>query len=267
MKLKKIIVSLFSILLFIALTFVLVSYPPATALCNPPSKKIEAIKLESGKFKSYPGFGIALPDNYDVHGIDVSRHQKNIDWENVANSFDKNIGISFAFIKATEGRTVSDDYFNYNWKQCKKHNILRGAYHFFRPHLTAEEQANHFFRTVTIDKEDLPPVLDIEVRGSGSPTTLKRKVKRWLVLAEKQYGVTPIIYTNFSFYKNYFSGKEFAKYPMWIAHYQTEDLNNKLSNWNFWQHNESGKVSGIKSGVDFNVFNGTYDELLKLCKK
>lgn len=244
------------------LVLTLVTYPPASAVGKMVARKVGVMKSPS-----YPGFGISLPENYDVHGIDVSRHQRNIDWEAVSNMFDNNVGISFAFIKATEGRSITDDYFNQNWKECKKNNILRGAYHFYRPHLTADEQFNLFTRSVKLDREDLPPVLDVEVRGSSSPAVFKRKVKRWLVLAEKHYGVTPIVYTNFSLYRKYFTGKEFAKYPMWIAHYATNDLNRKLSDWHFWQHNESGKVNGIRGGVDFNVFNGTYDELLRLCKK
>jgi hypothetical protein len=68
-------------------------------------------------------------------------------------------------------------------------------------------------------------------------------------------------------YKHYFSGKEFEKYPFWIAHYATSDLNEKTTTWHFWQHSEAGKVNGIRGGVDFNVFNGNYDQLLDLCKK
>jgi lysozyme len=261
MKSIKILSNSFIAFVFLALVFLLISYPPAKAVCNTITKRLGITS------PSYPGFGINLPGNYEIHGIDVSRHQRDIDWEAVSNMFDEQIGVSFAFIKATEGRTVGDDYFDYNWKQCKKNNILRGAYHFFRPHLTAEEQANFFFSKVKLDREDLPPVLDIEIKGSASPAVLKSKVKRWLVLTEKHYGITPIIYTNYFFYKNYFSGKEFEKYPFWIAHYQTLDLNEKTTTWNFWQHNEKGKVNGIRGGVDFNVFKGNYDDLLGLCKK
>jgi len=261
MKSIKILSNSFLAFVFLALVFLLISYPPAKAVCNTITKRLGITS------PSYPGFGINLPGNYEIHGIDVSRHQRDIDWEAVSNMFDDQIGVSFAFIKATEGRTVGDDYFDYNWKQCKKNNILRGAYHFFRPHLTAEEQANFFFSKVKLAREDLPPVLDIEIKGSASPAVLKSKVKRWLVLTERHYGITPIIYTNYFFYKNYFSGKEFEKYPFWIAHYQTLDLNEKTTTWNFWQHNEKGKVNGIRGGVDFNVFKGNYDDLLGLCKK
>lgn len=245
------------------LGFILISYPPVKAVCNPVSKKLFSKKHRNNS----PGFGIWLPEEYEVHGIDVSRHQRQIDWSDVSQSGNEEVSISFAFIKATEGRTVKDDYFPYNWRECKRNNILRGAYHFFRPHLTAEEQAQFFFNNVKLEKEDLPPVLDIEMKGSASPKTLRIKLKRWLVLVEKHYGMTPIIYTNYAFYKHYLQGKEFEKYPLWLAHYATSDLNSKVTGWHFWQHNESGKVEGIRGGVDFNVFKGNFEDLLRLCKR
>jgi lysozyme len=132
---------------------------------------------------SYPAFGIDLPGEYDLHGIDVSRHQRNIDWEAVSKMKHKDITIQFAFIKASEGRTVADDYFAENWKDCKEAGILRGAYHFYRPHLTANDQAKLFFTQLTkLEKGDLAPVLDIEVYGKGDRNTLKKNLKKWLVL-------------------------------------------------------------------------------------
>jgi lysozyme len=245
-----------------AITFTVAGF---LVLAYPPVAKSSAAKSE--KKVDYPGFGIWLPPDYEVHGIDVSRHQGRINWESVSEHTHNNIGINFAFIKASEGRSIRDNYFNENWEAAKEQNILRGAYHFFRPHLTAEEQFNLFKSQVKIEREDLPPVLDIELRGSCPPERLRRNVKRWLVLAEKQYNVTPILYTSYFFYKNYFSGPEFKRYPLWIAHYATDNLNRLTENWHFWQHNESGRVKGIRGDVDFNVFNGGYDELLRLCKK
>ena len=54
-------------------------------------------------FVRYPAFGIPVPVNYSIHGIDVSHHQAAINWTDVKNMKDKNIKIGFAFIKATEG--------------------------------------------------------------------------------------------------------------------------------------------------------------------
>ncbi|MCA0428084.1 MAG: glycoside hydrolase family 25 protein [Bacteroidetes bacterium] len=258
MKKKRIVIAVSSSLAMLLAGFLLVTYPPNQAISKVTS---------SLRSSFYPGFGIWLPPDYDVHGIDVSRHQRRIDWEAVSTHTHNNVSINFAFIKASEGRTVKDNFFDENWKSAKDNNILRGAYHFFRPHLTADEQFLLFKSRVKLEKEDLPPVLDVEMRGSTPPARMKKNVKRWLELAEKHYGVTPILYTSYSFYKNYFSGKEFKKYPLWIAHYATEDLNRLTDKWNFWQHNESGRVKGIRGDVDFNVFKGDYDDLLKLCKK
>jgi lysozyme len=217
---------------------------------------------------SYPSFGIDLPDDYEMHGIDVSRHQRDIDWDAVSKMKHKDISITFAFIKASEGRTVVDDYFKKNWEGAKDAGLMRGAYHFYRPHLTAEEQFKLFKRMVPkLEKGDLAPVLDIEVYGSGSKAVLKKNLKKWLVMAEKHYGVTPIIYTNYGFYKHLLTGAEFKKYPLWIAHYRTPDLNYKLSNWHFWQHSDRGRVNGIRGTVDFNVFNGDVEDIKKFIKK
>lgn len=217
---------------------------------------------------SYPTFGVEIPSEYNIHGIDVSRHQRNIDWDAVSKMNHKEVSVDFAFIKASEGRTVVDEYFKENWKEVKKAGIMRGAYHFYRPHLTADEQTALFFRQVPkLEKGDLPPVLDIELKGSCPPARLKKNLKRWLVLTEKHYGMTPIIYTNYGFYKSYLTGKEFKKYPLWIAHYKTPDLNVKISSWHFWQHTDRAKINGIRGGVDFNVFKGEEEDLAKLCKK
>ena len=101
MKVKRVILGSLSVLAVFVLCFVLVSYPTFKAVCRNVASKIH--KTFS---PTYPGWGISLPDNYEVHGIDVSRHQREIDWNAVSATKNDNISISFAFIKATEGRTV-----------------------------------------------------------------------------------------------------------------------------------------------------------------
>ena len=74
-------------------------------------------------------------------------------------------------------------------------------------------------------------------------------------MVEYYYGVKPIIYTNVDFYSRNL-GKEFNSYPLWAAHYYQYDTPRIERNWDFWQHSEEGRVNGILSKVDFNVFNG-----------
>src|SRR5690606_5446683 len=81
----------------------------------------------------YPGFEIKIPGGYTIHGIDVSRYQQNINWQQVKKMEVKGVKIGFAFIKATEGRFHVDSKFRNNWENARKNNIPTGAYHFFIP--------------------------------------------------------------------------------------------------------------------------------------
>ena len=87
--------------------------------------------INKPKFVRYPAFGIDIPVNYEIHGIDVSRYQYNIDWKAVEAMQDQEVKIGFAFIKATEGVSLKDKKFRKNWEECKNVDIKRGAYHFF----------------------------------------------------------------------------------------------------------------------------------------
>src|SRR5882757_6803623 len=54
-------------------------------------------------FKHYTEYGIDIPRNYSIHGIDVSKHQGIISWKDVKEMQVQDVKIDFAFIKATEG--------------------------------------------------------------------------------------------------------------------------------------------------------------------
>lgn len=203
----------------------------------------------------YPGFQIAIPPGYTIHGIDVSRYQRTVNWKEVKDMKDGEVKIGFAFIKATEGIGNVDDQFRRNWLKAEEQNICKGAYHFFIAGKSGKKQAGNFIEIVNLKKGDLPPVLDIEQAYGVPPTELKKEIEEWLSTVEKQYGIKPVIYTNIDFYKNYLQN-DFDDYPIWIAHYLQPEKPRIERKWSFWQHNESGRVNGIKTPVDFNVFSG-----------
>jgi lysozyme len=167
----------------------------------------------------------------------------------------KNIKIGFAFVKATEGLDDSDKYFKYNWKKLNEANIPRGAYLFFLATKSGTKQAANFIKTVQLQKGDLPPVLDVEELYGVPSATMRLRVKECLNTLEQHYKVKPIIYSYANFYES-FLGKEFDDYPLWVAHYFETEKPRIARNWQFWQHNENGKVNGITTKVDFNVFKG-----------
>jgi lysozyme len=116
-------------------------------------------------------------------------------------------------------------------------------------------QAENFIDKVKLESGDFPPVLDIEQMNGTSAAVIKKEAMKWLEVVENYYQVKPIIYTNLDFYNRNF-GSEFDKYPLWIAHYYQLEKPRIDRGWMFWQHSDEGRVNGIGSKVDFNVFNG-----------
>lgn len=211
--------------------------------------------LKQPHFVRYPEFGIEMPSNFPIHGIDVSRYQKYIDWDEVKAMQVENIQINFAFIKATEGLGSVDMYYTRNWGKAQNARIVRGAYHYFLATKSGRAQAQNFINVVELEKGDLPPVLDVEQTFGVPVDKLKKNVKEFIETVEQYYGVIPIIYTNVDFYNLYLKG-DFDKYPLWVAHYLTKERPRITRDWLFWQHSEEGRVNGILHKVDFNVFNG-----------
>lgn len=212
-------------------------------------------KSRKSRFVRYPAFGISIPEEYPIHGIDVSKYQETIAWDLVKDMQVRNVKLGFAFIKATEGIENTDPQFRRNWKRSKQAGIIRGAYHFFLTTKDGRLQAENFINTVDLETGDLPPVVDIEQTYGVSSIVFKKELKEWLDIVETHYKVKPIIYTNVDFYSRHL-GKDFNNYPLWAAHYFQYDAPRIERSWAFWQHSEEGRVNGILSKVDFNVFNG-----------
>lgn len=205
--------------------------------------------------KRYPQFGIDIPVEYSIHGIDVSRYQRTIVWPDVKAMHIDSVKIDFAFIKATEGTDDSDAQFKRNWKGARQARMTRGSYHYFIPSKDARKQAANFIKNVILAPGDLPPVLDVEQTNNLTAIQIQAGVKIWLQLVERHYKIRPILYTNPEFYEKYL-GKDFDAYPLWVAHYFEKRKPRIKRDWLIWQHNNAGRVNGIATAVDFNVFNG-----------
>jgi lysozyme len=207
-------------------------------------------------YHTYKNFEIAIPSQYHIHGIDVSYAQGKIDWQKVAKMREDSVRINFAFIKASEGLLKVDPYFKHNWREAPKNGIVCGAYHFFRANKNGLWQARFFMQNVSIEKGDLPPVVDIETLDGASPEAMRKQLQAFLTYVQGKTKVKPLMYTTLSFYADNLAGF-FNDYPLWIAHYDQADLHvSKQLNWWFWQHSDKARVNGIYHTVDFNAFKG-----------
>lgn len=210
---------------------------------------------EAAKFALYPAFGIELPLGYNIHGIDVSSYQNFIYWPLVKKMQVQDVKINFAFIKATEGLSGADKQFKRNWQQCKQAGITRGAYHYFLATKDGVAQAKNFISNVKLEPGDLPPVLDVEDLYGVPAALMQQRVKDFLQVVEAAYNVKPIVYSYADFFQRNLAGS-CKGYPVWVAHYFGETSPHINCEWQFWQHSDAGKVNGITSKVDFNVFRG-----------
>jgi lysozyme len=199
-------------------------------------------------------------------GIDVSHYQGKIDWEAVAQA-----DITFAFIKATDGCNCVDPMFNMNWSNAGVAGIQRGAYHFFRAQQDPKQQAANFLSTTGHCAPELPPVLDFESLAGMTVEQALRNAHIWMDIVKTETGLLPILYTGPSFWRDALKNNdEFARHPLWIAHYTSAAepiFPTAWNQWMFWQHSEKGCVAGIKGPVDLNWFRGNATELPGFCTR
>ena len=218
------------------------------------NKNVNVLSKEERKIADIRIYEVLSKQPDKVVGFDVSQYQGNIQWNEIR-KIEDTFQLQFVFVRATAGKNKVDSQFKENWKQAKKHQFIRGAYHYYRPNENSIQQAENFIQTVKLEPGDFPPVLDIEqLPKKQSLDSLKVGLKRWLTKVEKHYKVKPIIYSGESYY-NDFLKKEFSDYPFWIANYNFW-RNQPESHWLLWQFTEKAQVSGIKGTVDVNIFNG-----------
>ena len=138
--------------------------------------------------------------DYELWGLDVSKHQKHIDWLKVS-EHDRPY---FVFIKATEGTLIEDPMYERHARDLEEAGILWGAYHFFGHRTSGKEQARNFIKTAGLKKGNLYPVLDIEKhRFMKDPKKTVKEAKAFCREIKRYYGVNPIIYCSSSFYEHY----------------------------------------------------------------
>lgn len=210
---------------------------------------------KQARLTRYSALGIDIPPGFLIHGIDVSSHQGYIYWPGVKRMQVADIRIGFVCMKATEGVKDEDRQFKRNWAAARQLHMICGAYHYFITTKSGQVQAHNFIKNVSLQKGDLPPILDVEELYGVSPAMMRKRVKECLQTMEVFYKVKPMIYTNIAFYENYL-GKDFDDYPLWIANYLEPEKPHIERNWLFWQHSDKGHVDGIRTTVDFNVFKG-----------
>ncbi|MFB3739038.1 MAG: GH25 family lysozyme [Candidatus Velamenicoccus archaeovorus] len=204
---------------------------------------------------------IAAPPPGAVPGIDVSHHQGEIDWAQVAAS-----GVRFAIAKATEGLGYDDPMYATNRAGATAAGITFGAYHFARPDLHPNNpigEADHFVDTAQLGPGNIVPVLDLERSGTLTQAQLTAWILDWLDEVTVRTGVRPMVYTSPNGWANRTGDTTAvadAGYTLlWVAHWgvssPTVPADDWQGNgWTFWQYSNQGSVPGIGGRVDLDWY-------------
>lgn len=212
-----------------------------------------------------------------THGIDVSSHQGNIDWEKVAST-----GIDFAMIRVgyrtmESGEIKEDSSAAYNMQQADAHGIQLGVY-FFSTAVTeaeAKEEAHWVAEYIVQYPITYPVVYDCENYDSEKSRqyalTIEERTRLACIFMDTIYeeGYEPMFYGS----RNELEGESKwltstleAAYPIWISRYtgasdpavQAPDYSGKYS---MWQYCNDGIIDGIDTPVDCNVAYFAYDSV------
>lgn len=194
---------------------------------------------------------------YQIHGLDVSHHQGEINWQQVASSNK----FSFVYMKATEGHDLIDRRFKENWRGAKEAGLKVGAYHFFSMRSPGKSQAEYFSELVPVESDTLPPALDIEISTKYDPGVVRVEIDNWIKEIEKNYGRKPVLYVTSHTYDAYIRG-QYMEYPIWIRDILTPpSLPDRQ--WAIWQYSNRGRVNGINNFVDRNALSGDLQDLVR----
>lgn len=193
-------------------------------------------------------------------GIDVSHHQGQIRWEEVADA-----GIRYAMIRVAH-RAVSDGvlrmdrYWENNITGARNAGLLVGVYFYSQATSVEEAREEAAFVLDALDgiKLDFPVVFDWEVYSeTGRNANVDPEIVNACAIAFceaiRDAGYEPMVYFNLDLLNRFWDLELLQQqgYSFWLAMYRDK------MNWNYcpsmWQYTESGSVPGIDTPVDLNL--------------
>lgn len=193
-----------------------------------------------------------------VLGIDVSKWQKEIDWDKV-----KNEGVDFAIIRcgyrgSVTGSLVEDPYFEQNIKGARAAGIKVGVYFFTQAvnEVEAVEEASMVISLVRDYELQYPVFIDTEgAGGNGRADSLnveeRTAVCEAFCTTVKNAGLEAGVYASRNWYNNKLTANTLESYTIWLAEYRSVPLYQGY--YQMWQYTSKGKINGINGNVDLNV--------------
>ena len=208
-----------------------------------------------------------------LDGLDVSHYQSDgnrpIDWAAC-----RAAGIRWAYIKATEGRTIADAWADRNRAGALGNGVVPGLYHIAHPENNDAATEWEWFRLNAGMRVgwgsrhycELPPALDIEQWDWRHSATVPERIEwlaEWGMRAADWGGARPVLYVGASFLKHMLQGGDRLVdiYDLWISRYWLARISDPRytgdwDEWTLWQWTGDGTCDGVDGRVDRNYMAG-----------
>lgn len=195
--------------------------------------------------------------------IDVSRYQGKIDWQKV-----KDAGIQGAFLKTVStnsafGGIYIDQYYEYNYAECKRLGIPVGVYYYTyaQTKATADAELAKFKEAVWGKSFELPLVVDVEdnLLKPLSKEALTDLVE-YAVNTIESWGCYAMVYTYLNYQNTELDMGRLAKYDLWLARYRSTRPSSPTHG--IWQFTSSGTVPGVTGNVDMDYAYKDYPQII-----
>ena len=200
--------------------------------------------------------------------IDVSSHQKEIDWTKVKGNVDG------AILRAGYGKNNKDTFFARNAAECNRLGIPCGAYWFsyaYNPEM-AQREAEYLLHAVEPYRMELPLAFDFEYDSvryanncgvSVSKTLATEMVYAFCETVEKA-GYYCLNYANPDYLNRYFDDSVPLRFGLWLALYpnKIKSLEEPPRKCAMWQWGGS-EIPGITGKVDTNAVYQDFKSIIE----
>jgi lysozyme len=185
--------------------------------------------------------------------IDVSEHQREINWKAIKPHID---GAIIRCGYGDDDRSQDDKYWTHNVEQCEKLGIPYGVYlySYASSDSHAKSEVAHALRLLSGHKPTLPVYIDLEESRYG---TFAKRCADIFCKAIAKAGYTAGVYTFESFYNQFMRG--YKSYTLWIARYNANTGQPSTKprigvDYDAWQYTSNGTVPGYAGRLDISLF-------------
>jgi len=191
-------------------------------------------------------------------GIDVSKWNKEIDWEKV-----KAEGVEFAIIRcgyrgSSSGSLILDPTYEANIKGAIEADIPVGVYFFTQAvnEVEAVEEASMVINLIRPYDVDYPVFLDSEsAGGNGRADQLtaeeRTDIHKAFLETISNAGYATGIYGSTNWLNAKVDMNQLSGYHTWLAEYA--EIPSYEGYYHMWQYTSKGEIDGISTNVDLNL--------------